>query len=50
MTVFSFVTVSVRASSTVEPETAIALMGLVLPSVVTVKAEGSAVVEERVSL
>ena len=37
-------------SSTVEPEMATAVTALALPSVVTEKAEGSAVMSERVSL
>ena len=50
MTLSSFLTAFVSVSSTVEPEMATAVMGLSLPPVVTEKAEGSAVVAERVSL
>ena len=50
MTLSSFLTALVSVSSTVAPEMATAVTGLSLPSVVTEKAEDSAVVEERVSL
>ena len=46
----SFLTAFVSVSSTVVSEMATAVMGLSLPFVVTEKAEGSAVVAERVSL
>ena len=43
-------TAFVSVSSTVEPETATAVTALALPSVVTVKLEVVAVVEESASL
>ena len=42
--------VSVRASSTVEPETATAVTALAVPSAVTSKSDADAVIDERVSL
>ena len=43
-------TVSLRVSSTVDPEISTAVTVLVVPSVVTAKAEVEAVVEESASL
>ena len=50
MTVWSFLTVSLRVSSTVSPSMATAVTVLAEPSVVTVKADAAAVVEESGSL
>ena len=50
MTVWSFLTVSLRVSSTVSPSMAAAVTVLAEPSVVTVKAVAAAVVEESGSL
>ena len=47
MTVWSFLTVLVRVSSTVAPETATPVTALAELSVVTAKSEVVAVVEER---
>ena len=47
MTLSSLLTALVSVSSTVAPEMATAVMGLSLPSVVTEKAEDSAVVEDQ---
>ena len=50
MTASSFLTVVVRVSSTVEPETVASVTLLLVPPVVTAKAVAAAVVADKASL